>query len=205
MATIRCMNPSNIGTQMEEMFNVTNTTGKNIVNKLPQILKSLRSSWRGTDATIHFKNLSIVFNAIINNIGRFQMLIVGFNNEKIRALQQHIVNSGSSCKIGKTLSTTIMIEDISKKAKENRLYVQQEFFTCVDDIKQINKDYQKFIHDLKDAKEALAKNLTSGCEIEQFLAAYKTLQENAVDNRRNLVAIINELNIVVSNKKRFFN
>lgn len=205
MAIIRCMDPNKIAIQMKNMFDVTDTLGKNLIKEMKSILQNLRTHWRGTDAATQLKKLSDIYNKIDKNIVEFQDLIIDFNNEKIIKLQKHLVDSGETCTVGQKLNSTLKIEDISKKAYEDRVLVREAFFDNMSKVKETLKAYKTFINELKDEKNVMLNNLTSGCGRDSFIAQYNTLNNNASANINELTTISSKLNIIIYNKNKFYN
>ena len=52
---IHCVNPNTVGTQAEEMFNVTNTTGRDLITSFSTTIENLKSHWKGSDCSISLK------------------------------------------------------------------------------------------------------------------------------------------------------
>ena len=42
---IHCVNPNTVGLQAEEMFNVTNVAGRDLINSFGSSIESLKSHW----------------------------------------------------------------------------------------------------------------------------------------------------------------
>ena len=61
---IHCLDPNKMGAQTEEMFNVTNTSGRNLVTSFGATIENLKSHWKGSDAVSNLTDLARVYTAV---------------------------------------------------------------------------------------------------------------------------------------------
>ena len=104
---IHCVNPNTVGTQAVAMYNVTTTSGKNLINSFSTTIESLKSHWKGSDAVANLNDLSKVYTAVTDLIKNLEKIIVTVNNEEVVPMQKHIVSSGGSCTVGETIGITL--------------------------------------------------------------------------------------------------
>ena len=88
---IRCMNPNTIGTETENLFSLTSTTGSELINDFGTTIENLKNHWKGTDAEANLQDLAMVYSGVVTFIKDLQNLIVKVNNNEIIPLQKHIV------------------------------------------------------------------------------------------------------------------
>ena len=165
-------------------------------------MTNLRNKWNGTDAVVHITELSEIYNAISDNIENFQKLIVDYNNDKIRPLQQHIINYCESCPLSQTLSNSIKNNTISSTAYEDKEYVSNSFSTYIDKVSETLTKYGTFLSELESKKNAVKNNLTSGCEITTFLTEYNKFNNEAKKQKDELKTKINQLEAIAANAKK---
>ena len=73
---IHCLDPNKIGAQTEEMFNVTNTSGRNLVTSFGATIENLKSHWKGSDAVSNLTDLARVYTAVTDLVKDLQRIIV---------------------------------------------------------------------------------------------------------------------------------
>ena len=77
---IHGVNPNTGGSQTEEMFNITNTTGRDLINNFSATIESLKSHWKGSDAVANLTDLANVYSAVTDLVKNLQKIIVTVNN-----------------------------------------------------------------------------------------------------------------------------
>jgi uncharacterized protein YukE len=82
--------PNQIGNDINEMYNVTNGTGKKLMNDFASIITSLNSNWKGTDAVANLADLTSVYRDTAALVKKLQKIIAEVNNGEIIPLQKHI-------------------------------------------------------------------------------------------------------------------
>lgn len=201
---IRCMNPNTVSSEAEEMYNITNTQGRNVINSCAATIESLKKNWIGTDAVANLGDLSKAYAVVTEFIKDLQKLIVVANNTEILPLQKHINASAGSCTVGNELSFALNIDsfiEVPTEALESRtepgIIADAETFNTFPD------DLNNFITALDDAKEVFLNNWLDGgnraevvAKFNEFKGSYETLLPKIKQVRDNL-------NTVAENKKQF--
>ena len=201
---IHCMNPNTIGQEAEELFNITSTTGLQLIDSLNATIDSLKSHWKGSDAVTNLNNLALVYGGVVNFIKEFQNIITKANNNEIIPLQKHIVLSGGECTIGKEL-----IVDITKSPEINVTVDAVESWTSPEimqdsiNFNDFPNKFQNFITDLKDKKNILLSNWLDGANRAGVETVINEFVKKAEENYLKSITLVRDnLNKVASIKKQ---
>ena len=198
------MNPNQIGNQTEAIFNVTNTTGKNLINDFANSINSLKSHWKGTDAVANLNDLAKVYTAVTDLVKKIQQIIVSVNNNDIIPLQKHIVSSGGTCTIGKELSVSLTVDsNIAVPTQALESWTDEAIISDAQIFNSFPEKFDKFISELNEAKDLLLQNWKEGSNRAQFVGLFNNFNQNVPDYRSNVIKVRDNLNTVAENKRKF--
>lgn len=200
---IHCLDPNKIGTQTEEMFNVTNTSGRNLVNNFGATIENLKSHWKGSDAVANLTDLARVYTAVTDLVKNLQKIIVVVNNEEVIPLQKHIVASGGSCTVGNELAVQFDVDssmsvptDSVESWTDPALIADAESFTTFPDT------FEKFVDELNTSKNELLNNWLDGANRDTVVRTFEEFNNNVPDYSSKITKVRDNLNIVAENKKQ---
>lgn len=201
--TIHCENPNTISSEAEAMFNVTNTLGKSLIEKLANSINDLKSHWKGSDAVVNISDLIGVYTDVTTLVKRLQDLIVSLNNQSVIPLQKEIVADGGTCTIGSELAKTLGgIEDtIAVPTDSGEVWTDQAIITDADTFNGFPGTFENFVNELNGAKDVLLKNWLEGAGRENVVNAFKSFNENVPNYKTKITSVRDNLNTIASNKK----
>jgi uncharacterized protein YukE len=200
---IHCLEPNKMGTQTEEMFNVTNTTGKDLVESFQSTIENLKVHWKGSDATANLTDLARVYTAVTDLIKNLQKIIVAVNNEEVLPLQKHIVSSGGSCTVGKDLAVSFNADsNISIPTETVESYTDPALITDAENFSKFPETFDKFVDELNNAKNELLNNWLDGADRDAVVRTFEEFNNNAPDYKSKITKVRDNLNIVAENKKQ---
>jgi uncharacterized protein YukE len=202
---IHCTNPNTIGTQTQDMFNVTTEQGKQLLENFSGSIASLKSHWKGSDAAANLKDLGNVYTAVADLLKSLEQIIVTVNNNEIIPLQQHIVASGGECVVGnelgqvlKSISSTVDVQVESLESwTDNAILVDAETFNGFPD------KFSSFVEALDGAKNTLLGNWLEGANREDVVRTFETFNNNVPTYKEQIKKVRDNLNTIAENKKKF--
>lgn len=201
--TIHCMNPDTVGSKAENMFNVTNTSGKDLIISFSTTIEDLKSHWKGSDAVANLTDLANVYKEVTDLIKKLQKIVVIVNNEEVIPLQKHIVASGGSCTIGNELSVSLNIESsISVPTESTESWTDPAIITDAETFNSFPETFEKFVTELNEAKDALLTNWLDGANRAEVVSTFEKFNENVPNYQSQITKVRNNLNTVAENKKQ---
>lgn len=200
---IHVLDPNKIGTQTEEMFNVTNTTGRDLINKFASNIDSLKSHWKGSDAVANITDLANVYSAVTKLVTTVQKYIVSANNEDVLRLQKSLVASGGNCAIGNELSNTLsnVATSVSVPTDGGESWTDAAISSDASTFENLIADFDKFVTSIDQTKEALLANWLEGANRDAIDIAFKEFDKNVPTYREQIKKVSNNLNTVAKNKR----
>lgn len=200
---IHCINPNTVGTQTENLFNVTNTTGKDLINSFSSSIESLKSHWKGSDAVANLTDLSKVYTAVTDLMKDLQKLIVAVNNDDVLPLQKHIVSSGGSCTIGNELAVTLSMDSyISVPTEAVESWTDPAIISDAETFNNFPTTFEKFLSELNEAKTTLLSNWLDGSNRDTVVTTFNNFEQNVPTYTSSVTKVRDNLNIVAENKKQ---
>ena len=201
---IHCVNPNTVGTQAEEMFNITNTTGRDLINSFRATIESLKSHWKGSDAVANLTDLSKVYTAVTDLVKNLQNIIVIVNNNEVVPMQKHIVASGGSCTIGNQLAVTLNgIESvISVPTEAVESWTDPAIIADAETFTNFPTTFENFVSTLNEAKNNLLNNWLDGANRADVVTTFENFNNNVPDYKSQITKVRDNLNIVAENKKQ---
>ena len=200
--TIHCLNPNTVGTQAEEMFNVTNTTGRDLINSFSSTIESLKSHWKGSDAVANLTDLSKVYTATTDLVKNLQRVIVSVNNEEVIPLQRHIVASGGTCTVGKELSVTLNADSyISVPTEALESWTDSAIISDAETFNSFPTKFENFVNVLNEAKNNLLNNWLDGANRAEVVSIFENFNNNVTEYKTQITKVRDNLNTVAENKK----
>ena len=200
---IHCVNPNTVGTQAEEMFNVTNTTGKDLITSFGATIESLKSHWKGSDAVANLTDLSKVYTAVTDLVKDLQKLIVTVNNSEVIPLQKHIVASGGSCTIGNELGVTLNIDSIIAVPTEAvESWTDPAIIADAETFTNFPTTFENFVNTLNESKNNLLNNWLDGANRAEVVSTFENFNNNVADYKSQITKVRDNLNTVAENKKQ---
>ena len=200
---IHCVNPNTIGTLTEEMFNVTNTTGRNLINSFGASIESLKSHWKGSDAVANLTDLSKVYTAVTDLVKNLQKIIVNVNNNEIIPLQKHIVASGGSCTVGNELAATLNVDSVIAVPTEAvESWTDPSIIADAETFTNFPTTFENFVNTLNEAKNNLLNNWLDGANRSEVVSTFENFNNNVADYKSQITKVRDNLNTVAENKKQ---
>lgn len=200
---IHCLDPNKMGAQTEEMFNVTNTSGRNLVTSFGSTIENLKSHWKGSDAVSNLTDLARVYTAVTDLVKNLQKIIVAVNNEEVLPLQKHIVASGGSCTVGNELAVSFDVDsNISIPTETVESYTDPALIADAEDFSTFPDTFKKFVDELNTTKNELLNNWLDGANRDAVVRTFEEFNNNAPDYSSKITKVRDNLNIVAENKKQ---
>lgn len=201
---IHCVNPNTVGTQAEEMFNVTNTTGRDLINSFSTTIENLKSHWKGSDAVANLTDLSKVYTAVTDLVKNLQNIIVSVNNNEVVPMQKHIVASGGSCTIGNELAVTLNGIDsiISVPTEAVESWTDPAIIADAETFNNFPTTFENFVNSLNETKNNLLNNWLDGANRQEVVTTFENFNNNVPDYKSQITKVRDNLNIVAENKKQ---
>lgn len=200
---IHCVNPNTVGSQAEEMFNVTNTTGRDLINSFANSIESLKSHWKGSDAVANLTDLSKVYTAVTDLIKKLQKIIVEVNNSEVLPLQKHIVASGGSCTIGNELGITLNVDStIAVPTEALESWTDPAIIADAETFTNFPTTFENFVNTLNEAKNNLLNNWLDGSNRAEVVSTFENFNNNVPDYKSQITKVRDNLNTVAENKKQ---
>ena len=200
---IHCLDPNKMGAQTEEMFNVTNTSGRNLVTSFGTTIENLKSHWKGSDAVSNLTDLARVYTAVTDLVKDLQKIIVAVNNDEVLPLQKHIVASGGSCTVGNELAVSFNADsNISIPTETVESYTDPALIADAEDFSTFPDTFKKFVDELNTTKNELLNNWLDGANRDTVVRTFEEFNNNAPDYSSKITKVRDNLNIVAENKKQ---
>ena len=201
---IHCVNPNTVGTQAEEMFNITNTTGRDLINSFSTTIENLKSHWKGSDAVANLTDLSKVYTAVTDLVKNLQNIIDSVNNNEVVPMQKHIVASGGSCTIGNELAVTLNgVESvISVPTEAVESWTDPAIIADAQTFTNFPTTFENFVNALNEAKNNLLNNWLDGANRADVVTTFENFNNNVPDYKSQITKVRDNLNIVAENKKQ---
>ena len=200
---IHCVNPNTVGTQAEEMFNVTNTTGRDLINSFATTIENLKSHWKGSDAVANLTDLSKVYTAVTDLVKNLQKIIVSVNNEEVVPMQKHIVASGGSCTIGNELAVTLNVDSvISVPTDALESWTDPAIIADAETFTNFPTTFENFVNTLNESKSNLLNNWLDGANRAEVVSTFENFNNNVADYKSQITKVRDNLNTVAENKKQ---
>jgi len=200
---IHCVNPNTVGTQAEEMFNVTNTTGRDLINSFSTTIENLKSHWKGSDAVANLTDLSKVYTAVTDLVKNLQKIIVTVNNNEVVPMQKHIVASGGSCTIGNELAVTLNVDSVIAVPTEAvESWTDPAIIADADSFTNFPTTFENFVNTLNESKNNLLNNWLDGANRAEVVSTFENFNNNVADYKSQITKVRDNLNTVAENKKQ---
>lgn len=200
---IHCLNPNTVGTQAEEMFNVTNTTGRDLINSFATTIENLKSHWRGSDAVANLTDLANVYTAVTDLVKNLQNIIVTVNNYEVVPMQKHIVASGGTCTIGNELAVTLNVDSmISVPTEALETWTDPAIIADAESFTNFPTTFENFVNALNEAKNNLLNNWLDGANRADVVTVFENFNNNVADYKNSITKVRDNLNTVAENKKQ---
>ena len=200
---IHCVNPNTVGTQAEEMFNITNTTGRELINSFSTTIENLKSHSKGSDAVANLTDLSRVYTAVTDLVKNLQVIIVNVNNSEVIPLQKHIVASGGSCTVGSELAATLNVDSIISVPTESlESWTDPAIIADAETFTNFPTTFENFINTLNESKNILLNNWLEGANRDQVVSTFDKFNNNVADYKNQITKVRDNLNTVAENKKQ---
>ncbi len=200
---IHCVNPNTVGTQAEEMFNVTNTTGRDLINSFGTTIENLKSHWKGSDAVANLTDLSKVYTAVTDLIKNLQKIIVTVNNNEVVPMQKHIVASGGSCTIGNELAVTLNVDSVIAVPTEAvESWTDPAIIADAETFTNFPTTFENFVNTLNESKNNLLNNWLDGANRAEVVSTFENFNNNVADYKSQITKVRDNLNTVAENKKQ---
>ena len=200
---IHCVNPNTVGTQAEEMFNVTNTTGRDLINSFGTTIENLKSHWKGSDAVANLTDLSKVYTAVTDLIKNLQKIIVTVNNNEVVPMQKHIVASGGSCTIGNELAVTLNVDSVIAVPTEAlESWTDPAIIADAETFTNFPTTFENFVNALNESKNNLLNNWLDGANRAEVVTTFENFNNNVADYKSQITKVRDNLNTVAENKKQ---
>ena len=200
---IHCVNPNTVGTQAEEMFNVTNTTGRDLINSFGTTIENLKSHWKGSDAVANLTDLSKVYTAVTDLVKNLQKIIVTVNNNEVVPMQKHIVASGGSCTIGNELAVTLNVDSVIAVPTEAlESWTDPAIIADAETFTNFPTTFENFVNTLNESKNNLLNNWLDGANRAEVVSTFENFNNNVADYKSQITKVRDNLNTVAENKKQ---
>lgn len=200
---IHVNNPNTVGSQAEEMFNITNTTGKDLINSFSSTIENLKNHWKGSDAVANLTDLSKVYTAVTDLVKNLQKIIVTVNNSEILPLQRHIVASGGSCTIGNELAVTLNVDSaISVPTDALESWTDPQIMADAETFSTFPTTFENFVNTLNESKNNLLNNWLDGANRSEVVSTFENFNNNVADYKNQITKVRDNLNTVAENKKQ---
>jgi len=200
---IHCVNPNTVGTQAEEMFNVTNTTGRDLINSFSTTIENLKSHWKGSDAVANLTDLSKVYTAVTDLVKNLQKIIVTVNNNEVVPMQKHIVASGGSCTIGNELAVTLNVDSVIAVPTEAvESWTDPAIIADAETFTNFPTTFENFVNTLNESKNNLLNNWLDGANRAEVVSTFENFNNNVADYKSQITKVRDNLNTVAENKKQ---
>ena len=200
---IHCVNPNTVGTQAEEMFNVTNTTGRDLINSFSSTIENLKSHWKGSDAVANLTDLSKVYTAVTDLVKNLQKIIVTVNNNEVVPMQKHIVASGGSCTIGNELAVTLNVDSVIAVPTEAvESWTDPAIIADAETFTNFPTTFENFVNTLNESKNNLLNNWLDGANRAEVVSTFENFNNNVADYKSQITKVRDNLNTVAENKKQ---
>ena len=200
---IHCVNPNTVGTQAEEMFNVTNTTGRDLINSFGSTIENLKSHWKGSDAVANLTDLSKVYTAVTDLVKNLQKIIVSVNNNEVVPMQKHIVASGGSCTIGNEFAVTLNVDSVIAVPTEAlESWTDPAIIADAETFTNFPTTFENFVNTLNESKNNLLNNWLDGANRAEVVSTFENFNNNVADYKSQITKVRDNLNTVAENKKQ---
>ena len=201
---IHVLNPNTIGTQTEAMFNVTNNSGRQLINSFSSSINSLASHWKGSDAVANLTDLSKVYTAVTDLIKDVQKLIVAVNNDEVLPLQKHIVASGGTCQVGNELAVSLNVDSyISVPTEAVESWTDPAIISDAENFNGFPGKFENFVNELNGAKDELLNNWKDGASRAEVVSLFNNFNNNVPQFKTQVTRVRDNINTVAENKKHF--
>ena len=200
---IHCVNPNTVGSQAENMFNITNTTGSDLINSFSTTIENLKSHWKGSDAVANLTDLANVYTAVADLIKDLQKIIVDVNNNEVIPMQKHIVASGGECTVGNELAVTLNVNSaISVPTEAVETWSDPAIIGDADVFNNFPKEFENFVSLLNESKENLLSNWLDGANRSEVVSTFENFNNNVADYKNLITKVRDNINIVAENKQK---
>lgn len=200
---IHCVNPNTVASQAEEMFNVTNTAGRDLINSFGSTIENLKSHWKGSDAVANLTDLSKVYTAVTDLVKNLQKIIVTVNNNEVVPLQKHIVASGGSCTIGNELAVTLNVDSVIVVPTEAvESWTDPAIIADAETFTNFPTTFENFVNALNESKNNLLNNWLDGANRAEVVSTFENFNNNVADYKSQITKVRDNLNTVAENKKQ---
>lgn len=200
---IHCTNPNTVGSQAEEMFNVTNTTGRDLIKSFSDSIESLKSHWKGSDAVANLTDLSKVYTAVTDLVKNLQKIIVNVNNNEVLPLQKHIVASGGECTVGNELAITLNVDSyIAVPTEAVESWTDPAIIADAETFNSFPQTFENFVNVLNESKNTLLSNWLDGANRQDVVSTFENFNSNVADYKSQVTKVRDNLNTVAENKKK---
>lgn len=201
---IHCTNPDTVGTDAEALFNVTSTTGHDLIKSFASSIESLKSHWKGSDAVANLTDLANVYTAVTDLVKNLQKIIVNVNNYEVLPLQKHIVASGGTCAIGNELAETLTnVESVIAVATDAiESWTDPAIIADAETFNDFPTTFDNFVSALNEAKNTLLSNWLDGANRADVVATFESFNENVPTYKTQVTKVRDNLNTVAENKKQ---
>lgn len=199
---IHVVNPNTVGQQTEAMFNITNTTGRSLINDFSTTINNLKSHWKGSDAVANLTDLSKVYTAVTDLVKNLQKIIVTVNNEEILPMQKHINASGGTCAVGSELGISLNVDSVIAVPTEAiESWSDPAIISDAETFNEFPTKFENFVNVLNEAKNTLLSNWLDGANRAEVVRTFENFNNNVADYKNQITRVRDNINTVAENKK----
>lgn len=186
--------------QVKELNTLATTTGVNLVESLTSNIKSLKSHWKGSDATLHINNLINVREALVAIVSDVSAVAHNVSMPIVQA--QTIRNSnGGGGEVGEIISLYNGVLEKIETLSDTTEYFVDPVNAPLDhqQLSSICDQFNSFYTSFQSIKEDLMNNWISGSDRGQAVSDFEQFEANATTYSKNLTEARDNLGIATSN------
>lgn len=198
---ITCNNINEVSNDSSKVYDLINTEGKNLLDKIYMTFNNLRVHWIGPDARKNLERLKVVYDATCEYLLAFQKVIVEVHNEHILPLQKEVVASGGTAAVGSELSVQLKFDGLVLPPETERVYVEQQIIHDAAEFNDVPESFSSFMSMLDDATKVLFQNWADGAGHASVVNAYSEFSNSSSTFTNSLTVVRDDINTVIANKK----
>lgn len=204
---IHCIRPNDIAKEAADLYQLTASEGKILIQNFAQVIESLKNDWKGTDASANIKSLISAYSVVSEFVKLLQKMIVEVNNNEILPLQTEIVKSGGTCTIGESLgeSLTDLSTLISDPEETTESRVEDNIIKDAETFNSFPEDLARFKDNIDGCKEILLGNWKEGGNIAAVIQSFNDFDNQYAEFSPKVIQVRDNLNTVAENKRPFLN
>ena len=190
-----------IAEQTENMFNITNFKGKELLDKFSDVYERLNDDWDGTDAVANLTDLNTVYTAVSDLLSKLEKLTIGANDEAI-GLQKDTVDNGGICAVGSTLASALKFNSLRAPKNTGVTDAREGILQDAADFNDMPTNFQNLVDALNEAKTELFANWTEGGNRAEIERLFKEFNDNVGHYKSLITKVRDNINTVAENKKK---